>query len=36
MLAAIARRTTCPFAHAAEKAKRRDPRIFNYTGVACQ
>lgn len=27
--------TTCPWAHAQEKAKRRDPRVYNYTGVAC-
>eukprot|EP00197_Chlamydomonas_leiostraca_P010513 CAMPEP_0202866220 /NCGR_PEP_ID=MMETSP1391-20130828/7267_1 /ASSEMBLY_ACC=CAM_ASM_000867 /TAXON_ID=1034604 /ORGANISM="Chlamydomonas leiostraca, Strain SAG 11-49" /LENGTH=558 /DNA_ID=CAMNT_0049546153 /DNA_START=111 /DNA_END=1787 /DNA_ORIENTATION=- len=27
--------TTCPFAHPAEKAKRRDPRVYQYTGVAC-
>ncbi|KAF5837170.1 hypothetical protein DUNSADRAFT_4730 [Dunaliella salina] len=27
--------TTCPFAHPGEKAKRRDPRIYTYTGVAC-
>lgn len=26
---------TCPFAHPAEKAKRRDPRAYTYTGVAC-
>ncbi|PNH12291.1 Zinc finger CCCH domain-containing protein 30 [Tetrabaena socialis] len=27
--------TVCPFAHPGEKAKRRDPRITSYTGVAC-
>ncbi|KAK9835469.1 hypothetical protein WJX74_000871 [Apatococcus lobatus] len=27
--------TTCPFAHPGEKARRRDPRVFNYTGIAC-
>lgn len=27
--------TTCPFAHPGEKAKRRDPRVHAYTGVAC-
>lgn len=27
--------TVCPFAHPGEKAKRRDPRVFSYTGVAC-
>lgn len=27
--------TTCPFAHPQEKARRRDPRIYNYTGIAC-
>ena len=27
--------TICPFAHAGEKAVRRDPRIHNYTGIAC-
>jgi len=27
--------TTCPFAHPNEKARRRDPRKYNYTGVAC-
>lgn len=27
--------TTCPFAHPGEKAKRRDPRAYTYTGVAC-
>lgn len=27
--------TTCPFAHPNEKARRRDPRKFSYTGVAC-
>lgn len=27
--------TVCPFAHPGEKAKRRDPRVFTYTGVAC-
>lgn len=27
--------TTCPFAHPGEKAKRRDPRVHTYTGVAC-
>lgn len=26
---------TCPFAHPGEKAKRRDPRLFNYSGIAC-
>lgn len=27
--------TMCPFAHPGEKAKRRDPRVFNYCGTAC-
>eukprot|EP00775_Hariotina_reticulata_P005675 gene5675-5913_t len=27
--------TECPFAHAGEKANRRDPRIHQYTGVSC-
>ncbi|KAK9787486.1 hypothetical protein WJX73_002040 [Symbiochloris irregularis] len=27
--------TVCPFAHPGEKARRRDPRVFNYTGIAC-
>lgn len=27
--------TVCPFAHAGEKAVRRDPRTHNYTGIAC-
>lgn len=27
--------TTCPFAHAGEKAVRRDPRTHDYTGIAC-
>ncbi|KAL6758158.1 hypothetical protein V8C86DRAFT_1808997, partial [Haematococcus lacustris] len=27
--------TTCPYAHNGEKAKRRDPRLHQYTGVAC-
>lgn len=27
--------TTCPFAHTGEKARRRDPRLYNYTGIAC-
>eukprot|EP00803_Ostreobium_quekettii_P009918 evm.model.scf_2922.1 EVM.evm.TU.scf_2922.1 scf_2922:13132-15957(+) len=27
--------TTCPFAHPGEKARRRDPRKFRYTGIAC-
>lgn len=27
--------TTCPFAHTGEKARRRDPRLHNYTGIAC-
>lgn len=27
--------TICPFAHAGEKAVRRDPRLHNYTGIAC-
>lgn len=27
--------TTCPFAHPNEKAKRRDPRIYSYMGIAC-
>ncbi|KAJ0968295.1 hypothetical protein J5N97_025212 [Dioscorea zingiberensis] len=27
--------TECPFAHRGEKAKRRDPRKFPYTGIAC-
>lgn len=28
--------TSCPFAHAGEKARRRDPRLFRYSGSACQ
>lgn len=27
--------TVCPFAHTGEKAARRDPRKFQYTGIAC-
>lgn len=27
--------TICPFAHAGEKAVRRDPRLYTYTGIAC-
>ena len=27
--------TVCPYAHPGEKAKRRDPRLFSYTGIAC-
>ena len=27
--------TTCVFAHNGEKARRRDPRKYNYTGIAC-
>jgi len=27
--------TFCPFAHPGEKAKRRDPRVYNYNGIAC-
>ena len=27
--------TACPFAHPGEKAKRRDPRKFTYSGTAC-
>ena len=27
--------TACPFAHAGEKARRRDPRAFSYSGAAC-
>ncbi|EFN55206.1 hypothetical protein CHLNCDRAFT_134430 [Chlorella variabilis] len=27
--------TECPFAHPQEKARRRDPRVHNYTGIAC-
>ncbi|KAK1307227.1 Zinc finger CCCH domain-containing protein 54 [Acorus calamus] len=27
--------TECPYAHRGEKARRRDPRKFNYSGVAC-
>ena len=27
--------TVCPFAHPGEKARRRDPRLFTYTGIAC-
>ncbi|KAK9826430.1 hypothetical protein WJX81_004739 [Elliptochloris bilobata] len=27
--------TTCPFAHPGEKARRRDPRQYAYTGIAC-
>lgn len=27
--------TVCPFAHAGEKAVRRDPRTHEYTGIAC-
>lgn len=26
---------SCPFAHPGERARRRDPRLFAYTGVAC-
>ena len=25
----------CPFSHPGEKARRRDPKQFNYTGIAC-
>lgn len=25
----------CPYAHPGEKAKRRDPALHNYTGIAC-
>ncbi len=25
----------CPYAHPGEKAKRRDPRVHTYTGIAC-
>ncbi|KAL1821642.1 hypothetical protein ACET3Z_016511 [Daucus carota] len=28
--------TDCPFSHPGEKARRRDPRKFNYSGVVCQ
>lgn len=27
--------TECPFAHPGEKARRRDPRKFNYSGISC-
>jgi len=27
--------TECPYAHPQEKARRRDPRLYNYTGIAC-
>lgn len=27
--------TECPFAHPGEKARRRDPRLYNYSGIAC-
>ena len=27
--------TTCPYTHPAEKARRRDPRHYSYTGIAC-
>eukprot|EP00898_Chlorokybus_atmophyticus_P001804 jgi/Chlat1/2624/Chrsp178S02466 len=27
--------TECPFAHPGEKARRRDPRKYNYSGIAC-
>jgi hypothetical protein len=27
--------TECPYAHPQEKARRRDPRLHNYTGIAC-
>jgi hypothetical protein len=27
--------TECPFAHPGEKARRRDPKCYLYTGVAC-
>ncbi|MCO5554483.1 hypothetical protein L7F22_008012 [Adiantum nelumboides] len=27
--------TECPYAHPGEKARRRDPRCFNYSGTAC-
>ncbi|KAK6936876.1 hypothetical protein RJ641_033906 [Dillenia turbinata] len=27
--------TECPFAHRGEKARRRDPRKFNYSAIAC-
>ncbi|KAH7301682.1 hypothetical protein KP509_23G038000 [Ceratopteris richardii] len=27
--------TECPFAHPGEKARRRDPRVFIYSGIAC-
>jgi hypothetical protein len=27
--------TTCAFSHAGEKARRRDPRKYSYTGIAC-
>ena len=27
--------TVCPFAHPGEKARRRDPRLYAYTGIAC-
>ena len=27
--------TQCPFAHPSEKAKRRDPRRYKYSGTAC-
>ncbi|KAK1405295.1 C3H1-type domain-containing protein [Heracleum sosnowskyi] len=28
--------TDCPFAHPGEKARRRDPRKYHYTGIICQ
>lgn len=28
--------TDCPFAHPGEKARRRDPRKFHYSGIVCQ
>ena len=27
--------SSCPYAHQTERAKRRDPRVFAYTGIAC-
>jgi hypothetical protein len=27
--------TVCPYSHPGEKAKRRDPRLYSYTGIAC-
>lgn len=27
--------TECPFAHPQEKARRRDPKVHSYTGIAC-